>query len=369
MTQPLMLPTKYTSVNLRNTEHADIFLPRFDFTKLTALNTCPRWGLIRYDQHKRMPGESRAMALDLGSAAHFCFAALRFYQLLRYGPEYYGERFNLTTVIKSGERVLGANKFAALYNDIQDNEHEDERRRVQSLMYKAVSASQFYDDPKDRRRTVSNLETSMSAYADRQVLDHDIPYVDWKTGHVGIELPVDYVMEFEYGDREIYAFRMVGKIDGLAWETPDTLRVHENKTASRLDDAWHSQWFINHQVTLYSIYAEYFTGISVTGGYAHGLMCPLPKTYDVGGVSRHEFERNDARKHEALKWIWHTLQVYEQWKGEPLEAPEYSHSCNRYFRPCAFIPLCGQYGEEREQVFAEMTHDEWNPLEADQHAN
>src|ERR1044072_1768379 len=65
-------------------EKADPSIPAFDYTKLTALNTCPRWGLIRYDQHKKMPGNSREMSLELGSAAHQAFAAIRWFELLEW---------------------------------------------------------------------------------------------------------------------------------------------------------------------------------------------------------------------------------------------------------------------------------------------
>src|SRR5689334_10572928 len=63
-------------------EKQDQSIPTFDYTKLTALCQCPRWGLIRYDQHKRMPGCSRSMSLEAGSAAHQAFAAIRWFELL-----------------------------------------------------------------------------------------------------------------------------------------------------------------------------------------------------------------------------------------------------------------------------------------------
>ena len=56
-------------------------LPAFDFTKLSAINTCPRWGLIRYDKGLTFNTVSRSMALEAGSACHEFFAAVRLYQL------------------------------------------------------------------------------------------------------------------------------------------------------------------------------------------------------------------------------------------------------------------------------------------------
>src|SRR5689334_14562472 len=71
------------AIRLTTEEEKDVpSIPTFDYTKLTALNMCPRWGLIRYDQHKRMPGCSRSMSLEAGSAAHQAFAAIRWFELL-----------------------------------------------------------------------------------------------------------------------------------------------------------------------------------------------------------------------------------------------------------------------------------------------
>ena len=42
----------------------------YDHTKLSAINTCPTWGILRYTMHKTMGGSSRAMALEAGGAAH-----------------------------------------------------------------------------------------------------------------------------------------------------------------------------------------------------------------------------------------------------------------------------------------------------------
>jgi hypothetical protein len=51
-----------------------------------------------------------------------------------------------------------------------------------------------------------------------------------------------------------------------------------------------------------------------------------------------------------------------QWQNDPIGAPKYTHSCNRYFRPCSLIPFC--YGDDDEQraIMEEMVTDEWSPL-------
>src|SRR3954469_22978120 len=82
-------------------------IPAFDFTKLNALNTCPRYGLIRYDQHKRMPSEDRNTALEMGSAAHECFAAIRYFELLEYGPAFYGDAYDPEPVFRKAIQMFG----------------------------------------------------------------------------------------------------------------------------------------------------------------------------------------------------------------------------------------------------------------------
>ena len=39
-----------------------------------------------------------------------------------------------------------------------------------------------------------------------------------------------------------------------------------------------------------------------------------------------------------------------------------SLSCNRYFRPCSFIPFCDADPAEQQRIVDEMGYDEWSPL-------
>ena len=67
------------SLDMRMATDEDKDLPAYDHTKLSAVNTCPTWGILRYILHKRMPNSTRAMALEAGSASHEGFAAVRLY--------------------------------------------------------------------------------------------------------------------------------------------------------------------------------------------------------------------------------------------------------------------------------------------------
>jgi hypothetical protein len=72
------------NIKVRVATEADAELPSFDNTKLTAINTCPTWGIVRYHLHKTMSGGSRALALEAGAAMHEMFAAVRLLDLKNY---------------------------------------------------------------------------------------------------------------------------------------------------------------------------------------------------------------------------------------------------------------------------------------------
>ena len=62
-------------------------------------------------------------------------------------------------------------------------------------------------------------------------------------------------------------------------------------------------------------------------------------------------------------WLVTTVDMEQQWRDQVINAPMYTHSCNRYFRSCAFLPFCASDSvEEKEQIIGEMVDDEWSPL-------
>jgi hypothetical protein len=166
--------TKIKSVNVALT--TDTSLPAYDNTKLVAGNTCPRWGILRYQMHKvhEHSLNSRAMALEAGSACHEVFAAVRLYQLYFYdtmnnrsplhGNDGRAERlFDL-----HGMRLFGEGRWALLKEVIENASKEDEHTRFIRFALTALETSGFYDDPRDKRRTMSNLEEACLAYIDRR---------------------------------------------------------------------------------------------------------------------------------------------------------------------------------------------------------
>lgn len=347
-------------VSIRLTTLDDMHLPAYDNTRLVAINTCPTWGILRYGMHKSMSlpssqGGARQMALECGSAAHEVFAAVRLWQLREYQ--------NLPVLSDChGLRLFGA----ARYEEMLKSVNKSEDARVQSLAFclSALESSGFYDDPRDRRRTMTNLEEACIAYIDRWdwnrmpvwIRDADDPQSD-----IGIEIPFDVVLSFVRNDSSRIEVRYIGRADGLHTRNNE-LYLHENKTASRLDEAWQQSFLLSSQVTGYCLALGLIVGEAINKAEVFGMSIPLPKNYDFGGIVREPVSRYDHHFKRWFDWVLHTVELEQAYTNDPINAPKYTHSCNRYFRPCSMIPFCDATDEEQIEILEEMYHDEWSPL-------
>lgn len=346
------------SVRMATPEDAD--LDAYDNTKLQAVNTCPTWGILRYQMHRVYSSEGRAMALEAGSAEHEVFAAVRLWQLLHYDMKDSQNRYDLFHF--HGRRLFG-DKFEAMLDTIKEN-GQDERTRCLNFCLQALYSSGFYDDPYDRRRTMSNLEEAAILYIDRWdftkyplwIRDRDDPESD-----VGIEIAFDVVVSFETVGGITYSYRFTGKLDGLHIYN-DKMLVSENKTSSRLDEAWRQSFEMSSQVTGYMLAASVFTGQETNNGRVHGLQIPLPKSGDIGGLITEPVSREQYMFARWFDWFLYSVRVYERYREDPISAPKFTHSCNRYFRPCAFIPFCTSDDDEQRTHIEQMDIKEWSPL-------
>lgn len=347
-------------------------LPTFDNTKLVAINTCPLWGIVRYTHHKSMGGMGRAMALEAGGAAHEVFAAHRLYSFREYGASFYScEQERIENAFNvAGERIFGRDRFQEMLGAVDSR--EDFRTRCQQFSLTALYNCGFYDDPGDKKRTVTNIEEMCVAYMDKYDWKSKLPYWDGDE-FLGIEIPVDVVIKIDYTDPnakfshevpQVIYIRFIGKADAIHWidREMSMLRVHENKTASRLGDAWEMSWETNHQPTGYMIAIATIIGKEVVGAEMFGTCLPLPRAYTINGLSRVVVKRKMWQLEEWFSWLLHTVLLHEEYKDNATNAPMYTHSCNRYFRPCSFIPLCATEPDERVEMFNDMAVQEWNPL-------
>lgn len=357
---PIVKPViKSVSVELTT----DFTLPAYDNTKLVAINTCPTWGIVRYSMHKTMSvpasqGGARQMALECGSAAHDFFAAVRVWQLRTYQRRTALADFH-------GERLFGATRYQQMLASVVHTEDP----RIQSLQFclTALETTGYYDDPRDKRRTYTNLEEACIAYLDRWDWNRMPVWIRSEhddTSDVGIELPFDVTLSFVLEDGTVHRYRFIGKADGL--HTRDGwLYLHENKTASRLDEAWQQSFLLSSQITGYCLALGVWAGQAIDKAEIFGMSIPLPKNYDFGGIVREVVPRYTHHFERWFDWFFHTVQLELAYKDDPIHAPKYTHSCNRYFRPCSLIPFCDATDEEQRLVLEEMYEDEWNPLAED----
>lgn len=356
-------------VAFRLTTEADKHLPTYDNTKLVAFNVCNTWGVVRYGMHKRMPGEGRAMPLECGTVMHEMFSWVRLCTLLKQLNDAgmdeqsmgYGWRHH-------GHRLFGASRYNDIMSQIPTSGADDYLQHCKAGAVAVLETSGYYDDPSDKRRTMTNMIECSLAYIDKWRWQDHVWMRDPEdpTGDVGIEIPFDIVVEINFKDsaeRGLFdkAFRYTGKIDGI--HTPKgVLTLGENKTASRLNDAWSMAFAMASQVTGYCIAASVFTEGQVRSATIHGITVPLPKSYDYGGIVTEQVTRKDYHFAQWVDWALHTVEGYEEYENNPYDAPKYTHSCNRYFRPCSLLPFCDSERSDQEQTIKEMVIDEWSPL-------
>lgn len=328
-----------------------------DHTKLSAVNTCPVFGIIRYEKHKTISGADRALPLEAGQAAHEAFAAIRLFQL-----EYIQKRPDLAQF--HGIRIFNEDRW----NSIKAV-YKDDRTQLSNLMnfgIQAFDTSGYYDDERDRRRTKDNIIECIMQYAQQWDTECDIWIRDpaSSTSDVGIEIAFNYGVLLNDGNRAV-AFNFTGKIDGIFLSKRDKIiTVDENKTGARIDEAWLAQWRMSHQITGYAIAAAKFSGSHLPilpRARIIGMQIPMPRDA-MNGIRAESVPRGEHMLLDWERWMFHTLKIMEENNDDPVNAPRYTHSCNRYFRPCSFLALCDAPPEVRQEIYENMAHDEWSPL-------
>lgn len=341
-------------IDIRPTRPDERHMRPYDYSTLSAVNRCPTFAVLRYSLHKVWSKSSRSLSLEAGQACHDVFASERLWRMFQRRDGACSD-----IAIRRGRELFGEVRWEQQAPLLI---HSDERNERLKFCLKALETSGYYDDPSDRRRTLSNIEQSCIAYLDR--LDTRSPVwvrdLDDPNSDCGIELPFDLVVTINDGK----PFRFVGRIDGVHshYETGE-LWIGENKTASRLDLSWIESFRMSHQVTGYMLAGTTLCGSVVRNGFLLGTAIPQPKSYDFGGVIQEVVTRNDEQFAQWAEWASHTIGVYEACDNDPVVAPKYSHSCNAYFRSCMFIPYCAGTLEDKNEIMSFLEEDHWSPLD------
>lgn len=347
----------------------DKSLPWIDYSTMSAVNTCPRWGLINSWHGKKLPtGVERVLPLEAGRAMHDVFAACRLFDLLTSIPE--SDATKVIAVNKYASRLLDNAQFPDRWFQALEYYHsnEDAETRCMQMCLNLLETSGYHDDPRDTRRTQANLESAAINYVQRYPLGRFIPIMTDTL--IGIEVPFDVTL---HDNDSTPVIRFIGRVDAVCRDTlrpnDPTPEVHENKTGSRIDTVWSSSFDTSNQVTGYCVamtcmLEHMLDDKAVRNVVMWGLQIPVPKSgMYAEGVMRYPTSRNAQSFFEWGQWVQHTLGIIMKYEEDPTNAPMYTHSCNRYFRSCSLIPLCVETPEQRKNIFDnEMLTQRWSPL-------
>jgi hypothetical protein len=349
-------PFEVLSISTRiSTEEDKANLVPHDHTKLSAINTCPTWGIIRYSLHKTMGGHGREMPLEAGIAAHDAFAAMNWWYEARVSK-------NDNLHYSEGHRIFGEERLSTMVHTGKST--ATDTTNLINFCLEAIHTSDFFDDPSDRNRTISNISEGVIAFIHKY---DPKKYELWHSAtQIGIECVFDIVVSIEYKEYDSWQtkdIRLTGKMDALKRNIKQNrLEIHDYKTGYRLDNAWLAQWVMSHQFTGYCAAGTTFTGEDCNHGRVIGMQLPIGKS-PADGIKEEDVPRNELKYDKWAQWLVETVEMDERYKEYPLDAPRYTHSCNRYFRPCSFLPLCDAVdGEEQQAILDEMGIQEWSPL-------
>lgn len=335
----------------------------YDNTKLVAVNTCPTFGVLRYGLHRTETAiGGRNLALECGAACHDFFAALRMWTVIdRCNAD---STLNIKQIDDHGIRLFGNERWSSMFRVQQDSDPKDNAIR---FALEALHSSGYYDDPNDRKRTLANMEVACLTYTERY-FQSDLPVLV-RDDFIGVEVPfvieigIERLWPNEKGDLKIVKKAYYcGRIDGVH-TYGDQIIAAENKTSGRLSDSWRMSFHLSSQVTGYNLALSEILGRPITKSIIMGTQIPVPTRDIYSGVSFEEVSRNNSDFIRWCEWFFHSASMYEMWINDPTHAPRYTHSCNRYFSTCQFLPYCTLDRAEQTEVLEQMRVEEWSPLD------
>lgn len=340
----------YTVRKTTDAEH-NSGMPYLTSSMIEAVNTCPRWGIVRNIQRRSFTSGFRQMALEAGSFMHDIFAAFNFWHLAQSHHDH---------AVYHAEQLFGKDRFEAINFTQYVNTDLDPLTALDQLAYVMSATSDFYDDPNDRNRTLANLEFAASQLAVYYLTNHlrfPILVTDDRdpTRPVGIEQSLDVVFECVLEDGEVVPIRFIGLAD-VVYRNRDTQRVTlgEYKTTSGMNDAWHEAFRTRHQITAYNgaLAAYYSDGVSFNT-ILTGSAIPVRKT--TSPVEHFTVSRDEESVKDFLTTALFTQDVISKYNNETVvDAPMFTHSCNRYFRPCSLLDFCTATSDDRRVMWENM---------------
>lgn len=321
-------------------------LPAYRYSQLDATNRCPTKGALTYglteeygqSQHLSTEKTTRQSALDAGSASHEAYAAVRLWQA------HFDEGLSVELFEKHGLRLFGEERFTIMKAAIEKSDDVDMKRR--HFIMNAFYTAGYDPHPDEKKRTVANVEGALMRYIDWWSNSRPI----WVDGDlIGIETDFDLCVEID----GVPTARYVGKIDGIhtSKRDPNKIVVEENKTGGYINQTWADAFYMSHQITGYNIAASLLAKKSVQETVVLGMQIPSPA---LDPVREEVFFREEDMYHQWIQWFIHSVDMFEDAKSDPIEAPKYACSCNQFFNLCEFIPFCAGDRDDKETILKEM---------------
>lgn len=282
------------------------------------------------------------------------FAAARIWQLskLQRMPDH---------AVEVAQRIFGLDRWLECWTQCTSKDTTD---HFNELMFAILHTSEWVDGERDRNRTMANMELA-SIYYGQKFVDRapnwPIYVQDVKDPSclVGIEQHFDIVLTFADG----YQVRYIGTIDGLVQKLAagGALVLDENKTSIRLDEGFLNSFDLKHQLTGYNAASTTVFGFPVLKNRVFAV--PVKQNGDPVAIIE-PIERTGDMIQNWANWLRHTVKLYEQYENDFENAPMYTHSCNRYFRPCSLLAFCADSpAGRREAFYNEMVPADLSPSE------
>jgi hypothetical protein len=165
------------------------------------------------------------------------------------------------------------------------------------------------------------------------VKDHNDP-----TKEIGIEKSLDVVFTAYFDNDIVSSIRFIGLVDVLYSRVGNPVKLGEYKTTSSMNDGWMEAFRTrNQQSAYYGALHAFFDNVA-DGIIMTGSTIPVRKT--TVSVQHFEIDRGSQNVKDFLRTALFAEDLIKKHVDNPIFAPMFTHSCNRYFRPCALLDLC-----------------------------
>jgi hypothetical protein len=331
-------------------------MPYLTSSMAEAVNTCPRWGIVHSVLGKRFVTGYRQMALEAGSLMHDVFMCLN---LMQVGVvQGFSNHMHF-----QGNLLFGNQRWEFIWeagNGPADTDLTiEDVNRFERILFAVIGTSEFFDDPDDRNRTLSNLEHCSLELLQYWFmnLQHLPIYIEDRSNprcRVGIEISLDCVFEITMPTGKLHKIRCIGLADAV-YQNVETLAISlgEYKTAASMNDAWRLAFDTRHQITLYNALLQAYFGVQDTfNTILTGSSIPVKKTSLP--VQHFTVARDQENIQQLLNTFIFTESLVDKYTSIPLATPMFTHSCNRYFRPCSLLDLCTAAKEDQEMMMINM---------------